>query len=115
MTILRLSACSRAVLMRRPRWRRPARATAARPLPATQTTQQNEHKRRPGLLMSSLWQTAEEGWGPLWCSAAGRMQHPRSQSVGRAAARLVRATARWHLRRLERRIAALEIDERTLN
>lgn len=64
--------------------------------------------------MSRGLQTADEGRGPL-CSAAGRLRGQRCRSVEGAAARLVLAFVRWQIRRLERRMAALEIDDHPLN
>jgi hypothetical protein len=61
--------------------------------------------------MSSLPQMADSCWQPVpapngSCWSGGAAHHP--------AAKLLLALVRWHMRRLERRIAALQIDERSL-
>jgi len=58
--------------------------------------------------MSRLLQMADEGWEP---TCGGRWQGGRCRPARRAAARLVLALVRWQIRRLERRIAALEVDD----
>jgi hypothetical protein len=65
--------------------------------------------------MSRLLQMADEHWQPMCGSSGGCWQHARCQPAQRAAARLVRALVRWQIRRLERRIAALEVDDTALN
>ena len=61
--------------------------------------------------MSRLLQMAEERWEPMCGSAGGRWQRARCRPAQRAAARLVLALVRWQIRRFERRIAALELDD----
>ena len=65
--------------------------------------------------MSRLLQMADEHWQPMCGSTSGCWQRPGCPSAQRAAPRLLRALVRWQIRRLERRIAALEVDDAALN
>jgi hypothetical protein len=58
---------------------------------------------------------ANNHWHPHTCPMAGAFKaSPRHPAQG-AAARLLHAIVRWQIRRLERRLASLELDERCLN
>lgn len=65
--------------------------------------------------MSRLLQMADEHWQPMCASTSGCWQGAGCPPARRAATRLVRALVRWQIRRLERRIAALEVDDAALN
>ena len=65
--------------------------------------------------MSRLVQMANNHWTPITCSTAGGFRGSASHPAQRAAARLLHAIVRWHIRRLERRLATLELDERSLH
>jgi len=54
-------------------------------------------------------------WDPLSGAAEDGLEGATCRPTHRAAARLVCAIVRWQIRRLERRIANLELDERTLD
>jgi hypothetical protein len=72
-------------------------------------------QRPSGKTMSRLVQMANNHWHPHTCSMAGAFKaSPRHPAQG-AAARLLHAIVRWQIRRLERRLASLELDERCLN
>jgi hypothetical protein len=83
---------------------------AACPWPVGKTPK--KHQDEP---MSRLLQTADEHWQPMCASRGGCWQRAHGRPAQRAAARLVLALVRWQIRRLERRIAALEVDDAALN
>jgi hypothetical protein len=64
--------------------------------------------------MSRLRHLATDHWDPISGSTGGGFAGSPCQAQ-RGAARLVRAIVRWQIRRLERRLATLEVDERCLH
>jgi len=65
--------------------------------------------------MSRLMHLATDHWDPMSGSTSGGFAGSRCHPAPRAAARLLRAIVRWQIRRLERRLATLEVDERSLH
>ena len=65
--------------------------------------------------MSRLVQMANNHWTPITCSTAGGFKGSPCHPAQRAAARLLHAIVRWQIRRLEWRLATLELDERSLH
>lgn len=65
--------------------------------------------------MSRSVQMANHHWHPLTCSTAGGRNGSPCRPAQRAAAKLLHAIVRWQIRRLERRLASLELDERCLH
>jgi hypothetical protein len=65
--------------------------------------------------MSRLLQMADECWEPICGSAGACGQRQSGRSGEGAAARLLLALVRWQIRRLERRIATLEVDDRAFH
>jgi predicted hydrocarbon binding protein len=65
--------------------------------------------------MSRSVQMANNHWHPLTCATAGGFKRSPCHPAQGAAARLLHAIVRWQIRRLERRLASLELDERCLH
>ena len=62
--------------------------------------------------MSGLLQMADERWEHSGGAGSGRSGRGISGPVHGVAARLWLSIVRWQIRRLERRMAALEVDDR---
>ena len=65
--------------------------------------------------MSRSAQIANDHWDPISGSTGGGFAAPPCRPAHGAAVRLWRAIVRWQIRRLERRLATLEVDERSLH
>lgn len=65
--------------------------------------------------MSRQMQLATDHGDPISGSTGGGFAGSPCRPAHRAAARLLRAIVRWQIRRLERRLATLEVDERSLH
>jgi hypothetical protein len=65
--------------------------------------------------MSGLLQMAEQVEDPLSGAAHDGLEGCSCRPTHRATARLLRAIVLWQVRRLERRLANLEVDERSLD
>ena len=65
--------------------------------------------------MSGLLQMADQFGDPLRGAADDGLEGCTCRPTHRAAARLLRAIVLWQVRRLERRLANLEVDERSLD
>jgi hypothetical protein len=65
--------------------------------------------------MSRPVQMANDHWDPISGSTGGGFAAPTRHPTHGAAARLWRAIVRWQIRRLERRLASLEVDEHSLH
>jgi hypothetical protein len=108
MTILRLSAELCAGLMPPPSapGPHPRFAACARPW--------QDAKKSLSQTMSRLLQMAHQFWDPLSGAAEDGLEGCSCRPTHRAAARLLRAIVLWQVRRLERRLANLEVDKRGL-
>lgn len=108
MIILRLSAHRGASLMRGPEDLTSGALFAACPVP------DKSQQETLGMSMGGLLQMADERWEHSGGAGGGRSGRGISGPGHGAAARLWLLIVRWQLRRLERRMAALEVDDRSL-
>jgi hypothetical protein len=65
--------------------------------------------------MSRHMHLATDHCDPMSAATGGGFAGSPCHRPHRAAARLLRAIVRWQIRRLERRLASLEVDERSLH
>jgi len=105
MTILRLSAQPPASINARPNGAH-ERVRSEPPLRLWQ-----DSKNPSGKTMSRCMQLATDHWDPVRGATGGGFNGSPCHRPHGAAARLLRAFVRWQIRRLERRLAMLELDE----